>query len=44
MFEQNRLTDRWFIMDTFATIAVSTSADFIKERTIDFVHFCTIHF
>ena len=44
VFEQDGLTDRWFVMDSFATVPVSTGSDFIKEWTVYLVHLGTIHF
>ena len=44
MFQKHGLANWRFVVDSLATVSVATGSYFIEERTVDFIHFCSIDF
>lgn len=44
MLKEHCLADGWFVMNSFATVTISAGSYFVKEWTVDFVHFRAVHF
>jgi len=44
MLEKDCLADGRLVVDTLATVSVTTGSYFVEEGTVDFVHLCAVDF